>query len=154
MDVLQAFFARYQLPLEELVRVRKAKLMREWWNAFAAPHKQPSQIWPAISKDSLWEVFSVGCAPSLEGAAAWEAFTQIEPCQFLVAPNSRCPLYRCDATGCGDFSGLIRDLENLLETDGRKCLDTYVMDLGFNWTWVFTHESGWGMGPYYAMGVS
>ncbi len=153
MDVLQAFFGRHRLATQQVVRVRKAKLMRDWWNAFAAPHKEPGQTWPGIRKDSLWEVFSTGCAPYLEGEAAWEAFSRVPPSQFLVAPDSRCPIYQCDATGCGDLAGVIRDLENFLETERRECLDTYVMDLDFSWTWVFTHESGWGMGPYFATAV-
>ena len=116
MDVLRAFFERHQAPVQELVRVRKAKLMRAWWNAFAAPHKQPGESWPAITKDSCWEVFSTGCAPCLEGDAAWEAFAGVLPCEFLVVPDSRSSMYQCDATGCGNFAGLIRDLENFLET--------------------------------------
>ncbi|MEZ6132745.1 MAG: DUF4275 family protein [Planctomycetaceae bacterium] len=150
MDVLREFFERHSLPAEPLVHVRKAKLMRDWWNAFAAPHKQPGLKWPDISNDSLWEIFSTGCVPCFEGEAAWDAFSQFVPGRLIIVPDSRCSMYDCDATGCADFSALIQDLENFLATEGTDCLDTYLIDIDFRWTWAFTHETSWSLGPYFA----
>ena len=150
MDALKIFFEAQHVPTHELVRVRKSKLMRDWWDAFAAPHKRPGEQWPAIRNESMWEVFSSGCVPYLNQTSAKDAFLAVQPSEFLVIPNSKFPVYRCDATACADVFGLLMDFQNFLETEGQECLDTYVMDRDHRWTCVFTHESSWGMGPYYA----
>lgn len=104
-----------------------------------------------LSKDSTWEVFSTGCAPAYEQEEAWRVFDKIAPSEFLLVPSDRYPMYRCAGQQCDDLGTAFRRLETFLETEGRECLDTYVFDVDFHWTWVFTHESSLGLGPYFAV---
>lgn len=150
MDALRTFFEAQHVPVRELLRVRKSKLMREWWDSFAAPHKRAGNHWPAIPNDSMWEAFSSGCVLYLDQMSARTAFQAARIAEFLVMPDSRFPVYLCDATECPDGFGLLMDFQKFLESEGQECLDTYVMDRDPRWTCVFTHESSWGMGPYYA----
>jgi hypothetical protein len=48
-----------------------------------------------------------------------------------------------------DYALIHENASKLIANDLKNELDIYVVDKGFNWTYVKTHETGW-FGPYFS----
>ena len=70
--------------------------------------------------------------------SALEEYRSIGPAQFIVfpPPQTDSTAYLCAANEMPDFAELSDDV--------------YIFSPDFAWTMVYTHESNWGLGPYFA----
>ncbi|OKO93126.1 DUF4275 family protein [Geobacillus proteiniphilus] len=88
----------------------------------------------------LWHVFSYGMRGCFTGEEAEMAFDREEKtCCYLFFQHH-------------DDGFKVEDASSLKAADlaaGNGRMDLYVVDSGFNWTFVVTHESGW-LGPYFS----
>lgn len=93
----------------------------------------------------LWHVFTWGNAPCLEHVAAGDAFDRADKAGAFIAEEY-------------SFNGGGRKVEYFF----RKCppdlksldladeAEVFVVGKNFGWTYVVTHETGCGLGPYFA----
>ena len=113
-------------------------LRRSWIAAFC-PHLSPSLKSPDY-KPVLWSVFSSGKTPCLCGGEAKAAFEAAQTEKLLV-------FYEYDG---GEENALcLARAGSLRATDFEDENDIYLMPPDFSFTYVQTHEDGFG--PYFCL---
>lgn len=122
-----------------------AKWRQRWEEVFArhltAEEKRSIHLYDDNGANGyLWHVFSYETRDCLMEEEAELAFDQEEKtCCYLFFQH-------CDDAFKVEDAGSLKAAD-LTAENGR--MDLYVVDSGFNWTFVVTHESGW-LGPYFA----
>ena len=94
----------------------------------------------------LWHAFTWGNAPCSEGAAANAAFDKADKEGAFIAEMS-------------SFHGGGKKIEysfrkcppGLKSSELSDAAEIFVVGKNFRWTYVVTHESSCGLGPYYAV---
>lgn len=140
--------------MEELFKILKSKKMRiteidRWgtylrkqWEHYFVGHlsnKEKNKIFLYDDRWAcgyLWHVFSYKRRECLEGERAEQAFD--------LEQKGACYIFYQHS----DYALLIEDARLLESSDLANEEDVYVVDKGFNWTFVNTHERGW-LGPYF-----
>jgi hypothetical protein len=117
-------------------------LVDRWWSSFAGVDAKSS--WKKARL--YWHSFSFGCMPSLSGDAATKAFAAESQKQdvYLFSGEVKPTVLELSKRRVTDST-----LNQLIATD-RSVIDLYVVDVGFRWTFVRTHEECTGLGPFYS----
>lgn len=93
----------------------------------------------------LWHVFTWGKAPCLEREAADKAFDKADKTGAFIAKE------RAWKGGGCNIEYSIEDCPlGLKSADLAEESEVFVVGRNFQWTYVVTHETGCGLGPYFA----
>ncbi|CAH2717619.1 hypothetical protein BACCIP111895_04835 [Neobacillus rhizosphaerae] len=118
-----------------------AYLRKQWENIFAnmISEKEKKSIYLYDNggfHGYLWHIFSYDKKDCLKEEQAEKAFNneQKNSC-YIFYQNS-------------DYALILENASKLIANDLTNELDIYVVDKGFNWTYVKTHETGY-LGPYF-----
>lgn len=123
-----------------------AAFVQKWKRAFAANVPAAVMAERVDAKGCLlWHVFAWGKAPCLERGAADAAFDAADKEGAFIAEE-------CEYNGGGKniVYAFRRFPPNLKSPALADAAEVFVVGKNFGWTYVVTHESGCGLGPYFA----
>ena len=119
------------------------EFLNKWIHTFA-PNITKSQYKKRIHNQYIWHAFSWDIIPHgtyLEGDAARNAYDNVDKddaiCLQLWFDEVATPLTE-------DF-----DRADKIETPDGDYAEFYVVGKDFSWTYIVTHETGMGLGPYF-----
>ena len=120
---------------------RKISFYAKWLKTFS-PQMTDEQYRQYIDGAFLWHAFSFQLIPKesfLEGDAARAAFDSADKsgAEFIRLWSDENP------------RPLGRDLKAADIENDDKDIEFYAVGKGFGWTYVVTHETGCGLGPYF-----
>lgn len=123
--------------------MNKKEFLDEWIRVFA-PDITKSQYNKRIRNQYIWHAFSWGIIPKgtyLEGDKARKAYNEADKkgamCFQLWGDEFPVPLSE-------EF-----DLAEKIETPDGVYAEFYVVGKDFKWTYIVTHETETGLGPYF-----
>lgn len=121
---------------------RKIQFYAKWLKTFA-PHLTSAQYNEYIRDAFIWHVFSFEIVPAnsfLEGDAARAEFDKVNKdgaqCIRLWGDDEPRPLDR--KLKAAD-----------IERNNQNAIEFYAVGDGFKWTYIVTHETCCGLGPYF-----
>lgn len=94
----------------------------------------------------LWHVFTWGNARCLQREAASAAFDQAEKAGAFIAEE-----YSFNGGGKNTEYVFRKCPPDLKSADLADAAEVFVVGKNFRWTYVVTHETACGLGPYFAM---
>ncbi|NHM30632.1 DUF4275 family protein [Neobacillus terrae] len=118
-------------------------LRKQWENNFAnhLSNKDKKSIYlfdTGSYSGYLWHLFSYEKKDCLEGERAKAAFNN--------QPKDNCYVFYQHS----DYALFLENTSMLNTDDLINEQDIYIVDKGFNWTYIQTHETGW-CGPYFSV---
>src|SRR5579871_1807604 len=134
---LEAFLLEQGASFKALTRLEKEAVQQQWREIYAAPVHRKTGEWIYGGFD--WHAFSWEFTKALQDDAAREAYLKIGVIPFknyyVIRENNHARGYLCQFTKIVDLHSL--------------CDDVHVFPKTMEWTMAFTHEEGWGIGPFF-----
>lgn len=123
--------------------MNKKEFLDEWIRVFA-PDITKSQYNKRIRNQYIWHAFSWGIIPKetyLDGDKARKAYNEADKKDALCFQlwNDEFPVPLSE-----EF-----DLAEKIETPDGVYAEFYVVGKDFKWTYIVTHETEMGLGPYF-----
>ena len=123
-----------------------AEFVKKWKRAFAAALPAEVMAERVDAKGCfLWHAFTWGKAPCLEREAACAAFDAADKEGAFIAEE--CAF---DGGGKNIAYSFRRCPPDLRSRDLADEAEVFVVGKNFRWTYVVTHETACGLGPYFA----
>ena len=123
-----------------------AEFVKKWKRAFAAGVSAEVLAERVDAPGCyLWHVFTWGDAKRLEREAASAAFDKADKEGAFIARESG-----FNGGGKNIVYSFLRCPSDLKSLDLADEAEVFVIGKNFGWTYVVTHETGCGLGPYFA----
>lgn len=137
---------KIEKPKRSFEGMDSAEFVKKWKRAFAAT--VPAEVLAEYVDAKgcyLWHVFTWGKAPCLERGAASAAFDKADKEGAFIAEE-----YLFNGGGKNTVYSFRRCPPELKSADLAEEAEVFIVGKNFAWTYVVTHETGCGLGPYFA----
>lgn len=144
MEFCETLFSGQVAPAKvpTFTRADHAVVIEKWRKAFARDLFAQTGEWRIGGYD--WHIFTFGYAQALTGNQAVQKYQNLYHCAGYVFTHTvKKPA--CCSTSCLPSYIAIDHTLSLF----REVADIYVVDKHFTWTFVFTHETSAGIGPFF-----
>jgi hypothetical protein len=145
-DFCEALFSGQIVPSKRpIVRCEEhVRIVEKWRKAFASKLHEATGEWRVGGYD--WHVFTFGYAQASTGKSAIESYNQLGKKEGYVFTHTvKEPL--CCFTSCIPSYVAMTHAISLFP----DLADIYVADRSFGWTFVLTHETSSGIGPFFSL---
>lgn len=124
-------------------REEHTPVIEKWRRTFSSGLHKATGEWRHRGYD--WHVFSFGYAKAATGEAAVEQYEHlVKPKGYVFTHTVKDP-FCCFTNRAPSYADIVRTLGMF-----PYLADIYVVDRAFKWTFVVTHETSSGIGPFFS----